>query len=309
MADAPALARPGHPTTISCRSPRPPPLPVTCQGLALEQQPLLAHGDVQLLGHQMLQRGHQLILRHLARPRAGAGVEPAAPDEGGSPGLPGAAARPPARSPPSARPRTRRGSRAWGRYLEAALTALERLHCQLHGGRGGVHPGQHAPLSPLPRAAALGARRNRPPPPEAARGRARRPGPAPGPPCPRGCWRRSPFGVPLPPRPGTAPGDKPTTAIVQKGPPGAGGPSRARWAPWRAAGGKEGGPEPARPALAAAGVASWSVPSPSLPLWSTKGPSVTSLLPPPSQCGGGKPSELGCRRGARPLLSFSHGSF
>lgn len=133
--------RPGSAWTprppTSCGAPWPSPLPVTCQGLALEQQPLLAHGDVQLFGDQMFQCGHQLVLRHLAGPRVGTGVEPAGPAEGSSPGLPGVAG-PPAASQPSAQPCARWGEgaralpgRAAGtppRYLQAALAALERLH-------------------------------------------------------------------------------------------------------------------------------------------------------------------------------------
>lgn len=128
----------------------------------------------------MFQRGHRLVLRHLAG--QGAGAESAALADGGAPGRPPPQSRPrPRPGPPLRSGGDERANRHAGggprRYLQAALTALERFHRQLHGGRGGVHCGRRAPHRPPLRAAAPGARRNRPPPPEAARGAC--PGPAP----------------------------------------------------------------------------------------------------------------------------------
>lgn len=89
-------------------------------------------------------------------------------------------------------------SRPWSAFTVSCMAAAAASI------QADTHPS--APCrAPPPRACAGTA----PPPPEAARGRARRPGPASGPALPRGSWRRSPFGVPLPPRPGTAPGGKP----------------------------------------------------------------------------------------------------
>lgn len=70
------------------------------------------------------------------------------------------------------------------RYLQAALAALERFHCQLHGGRGGVHCGGRAPRRPP----AARRRPGRAPEPPVAAGSSARdaPGPAPSRPAPRG---------------------------------------------------------------------------------------------------------------------------
>lgn len=98
------------------------------------------------------------------------------------------------------------------RYLHTALAALERLHCQLHGGRGAVHPGRREPQRPPAAGTARRCRKQR-------EGRVRLP------PRPRG---RSVLVVPPRRRTGKTRADKSPAAAARGG---AGGTGRAGSAP------------------------------------------------------------------------------